>query len=226
MRPTAASGSSTSPRSPAARVVAVLRGSSTLTAPPDRTRIGRVHSVVATGCAAALLTATACSSAPETGEDGSSSAPPSTRAAHAHSSTGDQSELVADLPVRTVAGNAGKRVILFQQVTIEEGQVVLAIAEFQTTNDLGLNVFVGSQVLLAQDAGDVIGREITAANGENVTPGMHHGQQSKAGTYEALRSDAGVRHVNLVAWAAASGATSGDVLAVDRGYGRLSVVRW
>lgn len=186
----------------------------------------RVRRVLALGCAGAVLAATACSRAAETRDDGSPSAPPATPVPHAHSSTGNQSELVADLPVRTVAGNAGKRVIFSQQVVIRPGQVVLAIAEFQTTNDLGLNVFVGSQILLTKDATDVTGREITAANGENVTPDMHHGQQSKAGTYEALPSDAGVRYVNVVAWAAASRAGSGDVLAVDRGYGRLSVVRW
>jgi len=104
--------------------------------------------------------------------------------------------------------------------------VLLAVAEFQVTNDLNDNVFVGSTVLLATSPSSISGREVTAANGQNVTPAMHHGQQSKNGTYEATATDAGVRYVNVVVWAAASNALSGDQISVDPGYGRLSVLSW
>lgn len=128
------------------------------------------------------------------------------------------------IAVLPTAVRAGKRVVFSEQVTLSEGQVLLAVAEFQTTNDLGLNVFVASQVLLTDQPDAVLGRAVTAANGENVTPQMHHGQQTKTGTYLVTASDVGPRYVNLVVWAAASQAGSGDILTVDQGYGRLSVV--
>ena len=143
-----------------------------------------------------------------------------------HRTTGERSELVSDLPVLTSATSAGKRVIFSQEVTVREGLVLLAVAEFQTTNDLQVNVYVGSQVVLAERPTDVTGKGVTAANGENVTPDMHHGQQSKTGTYQTVPGDVGTRHVNVVAWAAASRAAPGDLLRLDLGYGRLSVLSW
>lgn len=145
---------------------------------------------------------------------------------HDHRNTGDRSELVTDLPVLRATSSVGKRVVFSQEVDVTAGQVLLAVAEFQTTNDLGSNVYVGSQILLVDSADDVRGQEVTAANGENVTPEMHHGQQSKSGTYEAQASDQGRRYVNLVVWAASSRTMPGQQLTVDQGYGRLSVVSW
>lgn len=143
-----------------------------------------------------------------------------------YESTGDSSELVRGLQVRARATASSKRVVYSQKVTLRDGQVLLAVAEFQVTNDLDLNVFVGSTILLASSPSSIAGREITAANGQNVTPAVHHGQQTKNGTYQAAASDVGVRYVNVVAWAAASNASTGDQIIVDRGYGRLSVLSW
>jgi hypothetical protein len=154
----------------------------------------------------------------------SAAAPPSSRPSYQN--TGDDSELVHALPVKVGATAASKRVVYSQAVTLREGQVLLAVAEFQVTNNLDLNVFVGSTVLLTTSPEAINGREITAANGQNVTPAMHHGQQSKNGTYQATAADAGVRYVNVVAWAAASNALPGNQISVDPGYGRLSVLTW
>lgn len=143
-----------------------------------------------------------------------------------YQNTGDDSELVRALPVKARATAASKRVVYSQEVTLREGEVLLAVAEFQVTNDLDVNVFVGSTVLLSTSPSSVSGREITAANGQNVTPATHHGQQSKNGTYQATATDAGVRYVNVVVWAAASNALSGDQISVDPGYGRLSILSW
>jgi hypothetical protein len=131
---------------------------------------------------------------------------------------------VRQIPVLPTATPAGKRVVFSQPVRAARGRVLLAVAEFQTTNDLGLNVFVASQLVLADRPDAVVGRAITAANGENVTPQIHHGQQTKAGTYRVGPADTGTRYVNLVVWAAASQAAAGDQLTVNHGYGRLSVV--
>lgn len=162
---------------------------------------------------------------PEPSPAHASTAPaPSSRPGHQN--TGDDSELVHALPVRVRATAASKRVVYSQEVTLREGQVLLAVAEFQVSNKLDLNVFVASTVLLTTSPEAISGREITAANGQNVTPAMHHGQQSKNGTYQAAAADAGVRYVNVVAWAAASNASPGDQVSVDPGYGRLSVLIW
>jgi hypothetical protein len=55
---------------------------------------------------------------------------------------------------------------------------------------------------------------------------MHHGQQTKSGTYQTQASDRGTRYVNLVVWASSSRTTPGQRLTIDQGYGRLSVVSW
>lgn len=140
--------------------------------------------------------------------------------------TAENGERVSNLPVRRTAAGSGQHVVFSQRVDLETRQVLLAVAEFQVTNDLGYNVFVGAQVVLADDPSSVTGREITDGNGENVTPGTHHGQQTKVGTYTTVDGDVGRKYINLVAWAAGSRAADGDALRVDRGYGRLSVLVW
>lgn len=140
--------------------------------------------------------------------------------------TGPNSEVIKALPVPTTATSGSKRVVYSQQLTLSEGQVLLASAEFQVTNDLGYNVFVASQLILADDPSTTTGRPITAANGRNVTPDMHHDQQTKVGTHEVTKSDSGSRYVNLVVWSAASRALAADLLNVNPGYGDLSVLVW
>lgn len=173
-----------------------------------------------------VLVMAGCNSSTDPPEDGGVGPIRTMAPEHDHRNTGHRSELIPDLPVLQTASPAGKRVVYSQEVDLTAGQVVLAVAEFQTTNDLGSNVYVGSQIVLAGSADDVRGLAVTAANGENVTPEMHHGQQSKSGTYQTLASDQGKRYVNLVAWAASSRTTPGQQLTVDQGYGRLSVVSW
>lgn len=143
-----------------------------------------------------------------------------------HRDTGNHSELVAQVSVVPRATEASKRVVYSQKLELAEGQVLLVVAEIQVTNDLGYNVFVASQLVLAGEPDDVKGKEITAANGRNLTPDMHHEQQTKSGTYEVASADEGPRYLNLVVWSAGSQASSGDVIAVDQGYGKLSVLVW
>lgn len=140
--------------------------------------------------------------------------------------TGANSELVTHLPVDTFASDVNKRVVYSQKLELVEGQLLLAVAEVQMTNDLGYNVFVASQLLLAAGPDEVKGKEITAANGRNLTPDMHHDQQTRSGTYEVAGSDEGERYVNFVVWSAGSRASNGDLLTVDQGYGQLSVLAW
>ena len=147
-------------------------------------------------------------------------------AAPQHRASIERAERVRRLPVLPAAARTGKRVVYSQPVDVHGGEVLLAVAEFQITNDLGVNVYVGSQIVLTDRPTDIQGSAVTAANGENVTPAMHHGQQTKTGTYQVAADTSGTRFVNLVAWGAASQATAGDVIRVDAGYGRLSVLTW
>lgn len=202
--------------------------------PPGRTTLRRaLRTIVVAGVCAALVGCSGVDEGP-IGDD-PTTGPAGRRPAGGddpgydkptHHDTGDRSELVSVIPVGPTATNAGKRVLFSQRTQLQGGQILLAVAELQVTNDLDRNVFLGSQLVLADSATAVAGAEITPANGENVTPNMHHGQQTKSGTYAATSADAGVRYVNVVAWAAATGAASGDTLTVDAGYGRLSVLQW
>lgn len=135
-------------------------------------------------------------------------------------------ELVSSLPIGKDASNTDKRVVFSEPLDAHAGQILMATAEFQVTNDLGVNVFVGSQIILADSPTDTAGTAITPANGENVTPDEHHGQQSKAGMLSIPPGAVRTRYVNLVVWSSATSADSGARLRVDQGYGKLSVVSW
>lgn len=143
-----------------------------------------------------------------------------------HDVTTGEAELLDTLPVLDQAVPEGKHVLLTQPLELVEGDVLLVTAEFQMTNDLGANVYVGSQLVLAEDASAVTGAGVGRAGGENITPDVHHGHQTRSATYQVTAADEGTRHVNLVVWAASSRAVSDWKLTVDRGYGQLSVVRW
>ena len=135
----------------------------------------------------------------------------------------DGAEKVSAIPVNPVAASSGKTVVLSEPLVVRKAGLLLVVAEFQVTNRIDANIFVGSQVVLARGPKDVTGRPVTEASGQNVTPDMHHGQQTRTGLFEATSADEGRRYVNLVVWAASSGATSKAGLVVDRGYCRLSV---
>jgi hypothetical protein len=142
------------------------------------------------------------------------------------SATEHRGELVADLEVLPTASSKGKRVLFSQPVAVRTDDVLLAMAEFQVTNQIDKNVFVASQLVLSDHPNDVTGQPITPANGQNVTPDMHHGQQTKVGSVAADIEAAGVRYVNLVVWAAMTTAQPGDRIRIDQGYGRLTVMLW
>lgn len=140
--------------------------------------------------------------------------------------TGDASELVPYLPV--TKSSPYKRVVVFSVPVgpLAVGDIIVALCEWEVTNDLGYNVMVASQMVLAPTRDAVAGAEVTEANGYNVTPAMHHGIVSKVGMLAVTRAMASA-HVNVVAYAASSRApVTGTRLTVMRDYGRLSVLRF
>ena len=142
------------------------------------------------------------------------------------SSSEHRGELIVDLPVRPSATSAGKRVLFSERLDLHEQQVLLATAEFQVTNQIDKNVLVASQLILGKRPDSITGVPVTPANGQNVTPAMHHGQQTKVGSILVEPADSGVRYLNLVVWAAMTTSQPGDQIRIDRGYGRLTAVLW
>lgn len=138
-----------------------------------------------------------------------------------HLNTGNASELAASLDVQ-----AATATVVFSLAVgdVLAGDLFLAVAEAQVTNDLGYNTMVTGYLVLAKAPTDTVGIEVTENNGTNVTPAMHHMAVVKAGTYQSP-SDFGARYLNMVCRAASTASKPGDRLQVDADYGRLSVIR-
>ncbi|GAA2177676.1 hypothetical protein GCM10009784_29150 [Arthrobacter parietis] len=142
-----------------------------------------------------------------------------------HYDSSDSSEMVTTLPVPVAADKTHKRVVFSLAVPdLSSGHILQVMAEFQVTNDLGYNVMCMSQIILAESKTSVSGTEITEANGRNVTPAAHHDSFPKIGSVTVTTT--GTKYVNVVAWCAASNATTGARITVDADYGRLSVIRY
>lgn len=143
-----------------------------------------------------------------------------------HTNTGDLSELVTSLPVTGDGVRYIKTVIYSQRLTnVKAGEIILVFSQFETTNDLGFNVMVASQVILADSSTEVTGTEITEASGFNVTPNMHHGKTLEVGTLVSP-ADYAEKYVNVCVYAASTAASPGDAITVEQDYGRLSVLRF
>lgn len=142
-----------------------------------------------------------------------------------HYNSGNDSEKVSTLPVPIAADETHKRVIFSLIVPeLAAGDILQVMSEFQVTNDLGYNVMCMSQVILAENENAVVGREITEANGRNVTPAAHHDSFPKVGSLTV--DTEGTKYVNVVAWCAASNAEPGASVTIDADYGRLSIIRY
>lgn len=146
--------------------------------------------------------------------------PPPTSALNVwHGNSGDASERAATLPMPTE-----KRVVFSVEVPdLAIGDVLIALGEIQVTNPYTYNAMLGSQVILADTPTATAGTEVTEAATTNITPAMHHYLMARVGSHVASRSDR--RFANLVAYASASLAQTGDALTVDNDYGRLAVLR-
>lgn len=138
--------------------------------------------------------------------------------------SGNSGERLTTLPV-TVSAPYERHVIYSVPLPqLATGEALLALAEAELTNDLGYNVMVSSQLILATSETATVGSEISEANGFNITPDMHHGVVVKHGVFVAPGNYAN-RYVNLVAWAASTAAQPGAALAVEQDYGRLELLR-
>lgn len=142
-----------------------------------------------------------------------------------HTNSGNFSELLPALPV-TQGSPYDKKVIFSQKVSnLKKGEIILVICQFETTNNLGFNVMIASQVVLANSPDAIVGTEVTEASGFNVTKNMHHGKTVEVGTL-IVAGNYPTKYINVIAYAASTAASNGDTLKLEKDYGRLSVLRF
>lgn len=140
--------------------------------------------------------------------------------------SGDSGERTTYLRVTAPGATYATRVVYCVDLRTAPaaGEVLHVDAEMEVTNDLGFNVMVATQLLLAYSCDHNSGIEIGEANASNVTPDMHHGVASHS--VSVITPATTSRYVILLAWATASKATPASTIRVEQDFGTLSVLRW
>lgn len=145
--------------------------------------------------------------------------------------SGNSSELVTRVRIGNGTGwEIGEIVYSLAVPDLRQGDTVMGVAEVEVTNDAGYNVLAPSTLILtdspSKKPGDSPIFEISEANAHNVTPDMHHGWFTKAGSYTCL-TNLGSMYINFCLRAGSTAAPTAspyDYLSIERDYGRLVVV--
>lgn len=134
-------------------------------------------------------------------------------------------ELIDTLPLR----RPDSALVVFSTRVdrLREGDLLMAFADMEVTNDCGYNIAIGTYITATTDSSSVErGPGIMAhANGFNVTPNMHHGVSTRTGALVITPELAGERWINLVAYAQSSDVSCSG-LRVERGYGQLVILHY
>ncbi|HVK08518.1 MAG TPA: hypothetical protein VM597_07045 [Gemmataceae bacterium] len=145
-----------------------------------------------------------------------------------HYGTGPNGELVAAItPVRK-APYRYTTLYSLKLPALRAGDVVQAHAQFEVTNDLGVPVMVAHGMLVhpkrtvVAHAASPPGTFVAEYAGENVTPDMHHGFRTLAGSFAATAD--GDAWLSVVIYAAGPAPKAGQTLEVERGYGGLRAI--
>ena len=145
-----------------------------------------------------------------------------------HYATGPNAELV---PTITRVQKTPYRFTTLYSLKLPDlkiGDVVQAHSQFEITDDLGFNVMIAHAMLVHDKETIAIhgqrpeGQVISEYAGENVTPDMHHGFRTLAGSFAAT-SD-GDAWLSVVIYSASDSPKPGDVIKVERGYGGLRAI--
>lgn len=111
---------------------------------------------------------------------------------------------------------------------LKAGDVGQAHCQFEVTNDLGFTVMIAHAMLVHRKETVVDhghkpeGQVISEYAGENVTPDMHHGFRTLAGSFAAdVDGDA---WLSVLIYSASNSPKSGDRIKVMTGYGGLRAV--
>lgn len=140
-----------------------------------------------------------------------------------HYNSGNSSELVASLPITTSSPYQKMVIYSIPIADLKINDIIQASCEFEVTNPYIYNVMIASQIILANNPGDVTGIEITEANGFNVDKNMHHGVVVKSGTLSCA-ANYPLKYVNVIGYSASTQAQANNTLIVEQDYGRLSVL--
>lgn len=144
--------------------------------------------------------------------------------------TPNQPEAVAAVPV-----NNTKVVIISLSIgDVQKGDIIVLAGEAELTNNSSQWALFTRSMILASDPAGTTGTAVTETNGENFNPSgcfldflfrcdVHHLVASKTGILVAPAAIAN-GYVNLIALASTDPAASGS-LTVEKGYGRISVLK-
>lgn len=142
--------------------------------------------------------------------------------------TPDKPELCATLLV-----NNQKAVII--SLAIEDvlpGDVLVCLGEMEMTNNTDQWALFSRAMILASGPMMTVGEKLTEASGENFNPksywvgrsDVHHLAPLKGGIHTVLKPLA-LAYVNLLAWANTDPVQPNYALTVEKGYGRVSVLK-
>ena len=137
-------------------------------------------------------------------------------------------ELVASLPLTGGKPYRYWTVYSVKLPGLKKGDLVIATAQFEATNDLGYNAMFAHALLcsdkeLILKGGNKPG-DMTVCEyaGENITRDTHHGFRTLASSFVAEQN--GDAWLSVVIYAASTAARIGDKLTVQQGYGGLRAV--
>lgn len=106
---------------------------------------------------------------------------------------------------------------------LRAGDFMIISAEYEVTNNHGVNVMIASKIILSDSPTSSEGILVDQANGFNVTAGNHHGLITKSRSYR-VKEDMQDVYLNLVAWSASTAVKPGALLKIEQRYGHLDAI--
>ena len=145
-----------------------------------------------------------------------------------HYTTGPNAELVPTIVPARKAPYKFTTLYSLKLPGLRTGDVVQAHGQFEVTNNLGVPVMIAHGMLVHRKKTVVVqadqpdGQVVSEYAGENVTPDMHHGFRTLAGSFAATAD--GDVWPSVIIYSAAQAPKAGDVIKVERGYGGLRAI--
>lgn len=130
-------------------------------------------------------------------------------------------EKITSLPVPNVVQNSDKRVVYSVPITASAGDKMIFSFAGEVTNPYAYNMMLGRGAILSTADDSVLGTILLPFATENITPGEHHKIFGGAAMHSFAAAFSGF--LNIVIYAGADSALSGQAAPVEQGYGRLDV---
>ena len=145
-----------------------------------------------------------------------------------HYTTGPNAELVRTITRVKKVPYKFTTLFSLKLPDLKTGDVVQAHSQFEVTNDLEFNVMIAHAMLVHRKETVVIhgdkpeGQHLSEFAGENVTPDMHHGFRTLAGSF-ATTTD-GDAWLSVLIYSASDSPKPGEIVKVELGYGGLRAI--